>query len=461
MNGRRTARFIALTLEVMPVMPALQAARSRLIPALLLAALGTACQRQSPASDLGRENEVTQMAAVEVVQARTGALPLTERLTGTVRAAGEVGIFAEVSAPIAEVYVDNGDDVRKGDPLVRLRPPGAQSQLQQARSSLNSARAEVEQARATLREAEAQLTRIQLLAERGLVSRVDLDTQRTRAETARAALARAEAQVGLAQATVAERAEVRDQTIVRAPISGRVGQRNAEVGMRVDLQTPLFVIGSLDRMRVEVPVTQEILAGIRVGQPVEIRPGGRSGTPIAAQVSRISPFLQEASLSAEVEIDVPNESGRLVPGMFVTVDIAYGESEQATIVPASAVHTHTTTGERGVYVSSVTPEAVTASTADEEGGGLSPDTVRLSFRPVEIVAEGAQTTGIAGVRPGEWVVVVGQHLLSAQSGDGDPQARIRVIEWERILDLQALQRQDVLRQFMERQQQLAVDTASP
>jgi RND family efflux transporter MFP subunit len=357
----------------MPLLPSLSDARARLALLVLAALLCTACQNQSRASDFGRGEDAFQVAAVEVVQVREGALPLTERLTGTVRAAGEVGIFPEVSAPVAEVYVDNGDDVRRGDPLVRLRPTGAQSQLRQAQSGLTSARADVELARATLREAETQLTRLRNLAERGLISRVELDTQRTRAETARAALARAEAQVALADATVAERTEVRDQTIVRAPISGRVGQRNAEIGMRVDPQMPLFVIGRLQNMRVEVPVTQEILAGIRVGQPVEIRPGGRQGAPIPAQVSRISPFLQEASLSAEVEIDVPNDGGRLVPGMFITVDLAYGESERAAIVPASAVHTHPVTGERGVYVSSVEPAAVNASTADEEGGGLSPE----------------------------------------------------------------------------------------
>jgi RND family efflux transporter MFP subunit len=444
----------------MTLLLSLSRARSRLGLFALAALLCTACQKQSRASDFRGGADAFQAGAVEVVQVREGALPLTERLTGTVRAAGEVGIFPEVSAPVAEVYVNNGDDVRRGDPLVRLRPTGAQSQLRQAQSGLTSARADVELARATLREAETQLTRLQNLAERGLISRVELDTQRTRAETARAALARAEAQVALADATVAERTEVRDQTIVRAPISGRVGQRNAEVGMRVDPQMPIFVIGRLQNMRVEVPVTQEILSGVRVGQPVEIRPGGRQGAPIAAQVSRISPFLQEASLSAEVEIDVPNDGGRLVPGMFVTVDLAYGESERAAIVPASALHTHPVTGERGVYVSSVEPAAVNASTADEEGGGLSPEPVSLVFRPIDIVAEGAQTSGIDGVEPGAWVVVVGQHLLSAQTGGSAPQARIRVIDWERIIELQELQRPDVLRQFMDRQQQLAMETRS-
>jgi hypothetical protein len=53
------------------------------------------------------------------------------------------------------------------------------------------------------------------------------------------------------------------------------------------------------------------------------------------------------------------------------------------------------------------------------------------------------------------VVVVGQHLLGSQAADGPPQARVRSIEWDRILELQRLQRDDLLREFMEKQQRLA------
>jgi HlyD family secretion protein len=68
---------------------------------------------------------------------------------------------------------------------------------------------------------------------------------------------------------------------------------------------------------------------------------------------------------------------------------------------------------------------------------------------VDVVAEAAQTVGVGGVAAGEWVVVVGQHLLAAEP---EPEARPRAIEWDRILELQQLQRQDLLREFMERQQ---------
>jgi RND family efflux transporter MFP subunit len=425
-------------------------------PFALLGVLCTGCQSAETAatSTDGRFARDTQIAAVEVVRARQGGLPLVERLTGTVRAAGEVAIFPEIDGPVVEVYVDNGDAVRRGDPLVRLRDTGSQSQLDQARSGLAAARAEVKQAQAVVKEAETQFNRIQVLVDRGLMSVSESDTQRALVETARATLARASAQVAVAEALVAERADVLRQAIVRAPITGRIGQRNVEVGMRVDTQTPLFVIGRLENMRVEVPVTQDMLASIEIGQPVEIRPGGRSATPVRAQVSRISPFLQETSLSAEVEIDVRNNPGHLVPGMFVTVDMFYGESDEATLVPTSALYDHPITGERGVFVWLPAPTAVDTQALVGEASGLSPEPVDIVFRVVEVVAEGAQVVAIDGVASGTWVVVVGQHLLAAQQGSDPPQARVRVIDWDRIIELQGLQGEDLLQQFMERQQRL-------
>jgi hypothetical protein len=76
----------------------------------------------------------------------------------------------------------------------------------------------------------------------------------------------------------------------------------------------------------------------------------------------------------------------------------------------------------------------------------------VQFRPVDLVAEAPQTIGVDGVQPGEWIVVVGQHLLASEP---EPQARLHAIEWDRILELQQLQRQDLLREFMERQQRAA------
>jgi hypothetical protein len=94
-------------------------------------------------------------------------------------------------------------------------------------------------------------------------------------------------------------------------------------------------------------------------------------------------------------------------------------------------------------------------------GGLSPDPVAIAFHTVTVLAEGGQTAAVEGVAPGRWVVAIGQHLLAAQQHGGSPQARIRIIDWDRILELQQLQRQDLLQRFMERQQQLPITRAAP
>ncbi len=389
--------------------------------------------------------------AVEVVPAREGRLPLSERLTGTVRATGEVAIYPQATGSVAEVLVQNGSRVARGDVLVRIRSAGTGAQVDQARSGLVVARAAEREAAAILDQLESQYDRYSSLGEQGLVPADTVATLRGQVQAARASLARAKAEVAQAQATVAERTDLQSQTVVRAPIAGRVGQRNAEVGMRVDPQTALFTIGRLDTVRVEVPVTQDLLATLARGQRVDITVPGRT-EPITAEVSRISPFLDDASFTAEVEIDVPNADGTLVPGMFVTVDIFHGQTGATTLVPVSALFTHPTTGERGVYVTPAPPDDVRGDAPIE----TATDPIQASFRPVSVVGEGRGLIGIDGVSQGEWVVVVGQHLLAEQATTGTPRARPRAIAWNRIMELQRLQRDDLLRSFMERQQRLGL-----
>ncbi len=414
----------------------------RLLP-LGAALMAAACGGPTAADSNSGSRPGRPVAAVEVVQAREGSLPLVERLTGTARAFGEVAIFPEASGRIVEVLVNNGAAVTKGQPLVRIQTAESRPQLDQARSQLTVAQAQVREAEAVLSDLLRQLGRTTTLAERGLVSRQEVDTQQSQVDAGRATVQRAQAQVKAASAVVAGRSAVQRQSMVRAPISGRVGQRDAEVGMIVDGQTQLFIVGQLDRMRIEVPVAQDVLAEIRRGQRVEVM--ARDGDPpIVAAVSRISPFLSPGAFSGEVEIDVPN-AGTLVPGMFVTVDIHYGESAAATLVPTSAIYENPVTGDTGVFVVSDPPDKVKISMAE-----LGQDPVAVPFRRVEVLATGRQTVGVSGLRPGDWVVVVGQHLLT----DSDsPEARIRALSWDHILNLQGLQREDLLRQFMDKQRQ--------
>jgi RND family efflux transporter MFP subunit len=252
-----------------------------------------------------------------------------------------------------------------------------------------------------------------------------------------------------AEATLAERRSALGKTVVRSPLDGRVGQRAVEPGTIVDAGTVLFEVGSLDELQVEIPLTGEMLGRVHAGSAVEIRADALAA-PLRATLSRISPFLAETSFSTTGEIDVPNPDGRLRPGMFVNVDVLYGETEQATLVPASAVWEDPRTGTRGAYVVSLPANA--AEPAAGEKASLSAETHAAAFRPLEVVAEGRDAIGVSGVKPGEWVVTVGQNLLQ---GEEKPQARVRTVRWDAVLRLQGLQREDLLHGFLERQQQIA------
>ncbi|NIR94021.1 MAG: efflux RND transporter periplasmic adaptor subunit, partial [Gammaproteobacteria bacterium] len=154
-----------------------------------------------------------------------------------------------------------------------------------------------------------------------------------------------------AQANVDEQEENLSQTVIRAPVAGSVGNRNAEIGMLVTPNTRLFTLGQLDNIKVEVVLTDRMLNYIEEGQRSEIVASNLISGPVSAPLSRISPFLHPVTHSTEAEIDLANPEGRLKPGMFVTVDIFYGQSERATLVPLSSLYEHPARGATGVYVS--------------------------------------------------------------------------------------------------------------
>lgn len=371
---------------------------------------------------------------VEVVRARSGALPITERVTGTVKARNQVEIRAEVDAPIVEVYVRGGEAVRKGQPLVRHRDVELREQLRRAEADVQVAEAAARQERARAGEVEAQVRRSRTLAAEKLISEAELETLEAQLAAARAAADEAAARIAQARAIADERRAALSRTIVRAPVDGRIGQRNAEVGMLARADTLLFLIGDLDRVIVEIPLTQEVLVKVRDGAPVLIQAGGDSRR---ATLSRISPFLSAGSRSAIAEIDLPNDDGRLRPGMSVNVDVVSGQSQAATLVPLSALHEDPRSGRLSVFVTAEAPQEQARP---------------VTNRAVDVLARSSGTAAVTGVKDGEWVVSSGQHLIAR---DDATTVRVRPTTWERIMQLQGLQREDLLADFLDKQQAIA------
>ena len=411
-----------------------------------------------------QESSAPPLPLVEAIETRRGALPLEEVVPGVVRARNQVAIRPEISGRVVEVLVRSGEAVSQGQALVRLDDSETRERLRQAEADVRLEQAAAAAARARVAEREARVARTRALAEQELVSTLELETLEAQLAALQASADEAEARVEQAQAAVEERRSALEKTVVRAPVEGKVGDRRAEVGMLVDPSNVLFLVGDLDELIVEVNLTEEMLSSVHEGLPVVIEPR-TSTSPVLGELSRISPFLAEESFTTLGEIDVDNREGRLRPGMFVTVRILVGESQQATLIPISAIWEEPGTAQSIVFVV-LDPEGLESPTDSQAPTGEQERTT--DYRVVEVLAEGRGAAGVTGLEEGDWVVTVGQHLLNAErrslaassgaTGDSPPdgvRARIRPVSWAHVLELQDLQDEDLLEGFLEKQRLVA------
>lgn len=385
----------------------------------------------------GGERGMT-IPAVEAVQAQRGALPLEERLTGRVSARNQTEIYPEVSGPITEIYVDNGDYANAGDPLVQLRDSEYIERYEQAVAGLDIARAQTRQAEANLQQLDNQARRVRELTERQLETTANLETIEVQVAVARANVDLREAQENQARSQLEERRLELVNTTVRAPISGLVGLRNAERGQMASTGSPLFLIGDVDEVRIEILLTERMLNYIREGMSVNLYSDNWPNTMLDARISRISPFLDPQTLRTQAYIDMVNPDALMRPGMFVNVDVLYGETEQAVLIPNSAIYRHPRTGIEGVYVMNAPGEEL-RPVAEVDGAPAVSPPLPVSFVPIDIIAAGRMASGVRGVQEGQWVVTVGQNMLAG----GVSQARARLMAWDRMMQMQRMQSRDI------------------
>lgn len=402
----------------------------------------TACEErnastQQPGGAPG-QGPAKAIPAVEVIQTQYGRLPLEERFSGVVRANNQVDIVPMVSGVVADVLVENGGRVTKDMVLVRLRDEEFRQRIAGAESGYQIARAQESQAHANFREVEANFNRTKELVEKKLTSDLELETGTARLDAAKANWQLAKARSNQAWANLKEQQVLQSQFEVRSPIDGYVGTRAVDVGQMVTTQTRMFVVGDLDIVRVQFSLSEAMLPFIREGQTAVITSDAFPDSSIRAPLTRISPFLNPVTHTTQAEIELGNAGRLLRPGMFVSVDILYGESELATLVPNAAIFKDPRTGIEGIWMSKQL--GVEIQPVQDSGQGALSEPVDMVFQPVQILARGRSVAGVIGIESGKWVVCVGQNLLIGQK----PVARTRSADWTRILTLQELRDANLL-----------------
>jgi HlyD family secretion protein len=284
-----------------------------------------------------------------------------------------------------------------------------------------------------------QLARVEELRARQLETQSALETIRAQVAVAEADLDLRRAQQRQVESQLQERRLDLERTVVRAPVSGTIGLRSAERGQIVGPNSRLFLIGDLSSMQVEILLTERNLQYIHQGMPVNLYSDSWTDTVIEGEIARISPFLDSSTLRTQAYIEVDNSSGLLRPGMFVTVDVMYGQTDEAVLIPNAAIYRHPRTGVEGIFVMQPPPEEEFRPVAEIDGAPALTPAQPVRFVPVSVIASGRMATGVQGIQEGEWVVTVGQNLLINNVSE----ARARVMPWERMMQMQRMQSRDL------------------
>jgi RND family efflux transporter MFP subunit len=272
-----------------------------------------------PAAGGGRGGQIPSVTVVvpgrsEVTRTITASGALAARRDQPVGVAGEGGL-------VRAVLVDAGSWVRQGQVLATIdRSVQSQTAAQLAAS--------VQVARADAALAQNEFDRSASLVSRGFVSKADLDRKKAARDAANARVRVAQAQLGATRAQIG-------RLDIRAPTSGLILSRSIEVGQIVSGGAGgLFRLARGGEMEMRAQLSQQDLAGMRVGLPASVTPLG-STTSLSGSIWQVSPIIDPQSRLGEVRIAVPYSSA-IRPGGFAEARIAAG-STTAPLLPQSSV----------------------------------------------------------------------------------------------------------------------------
>jgi HlyD family secretion protein len=283
----------------------------------------------------------------------------TVSATGKIQPEVEVKISSEVSGEILDLPYKEGQQVEKGDLLVRVNPDLIQSAVSRSQASYQNVKAGLEQADASLKEAKANYDRSKSLFDRGVISKADWDRAIAAFETATAARSSAYYSVKSAAATVNEAKDNLGRTTIYAPMSGTISLLNVELGERVVgtqqmAGTEILRVANLNNMEVEVDVNENDIVKVQIGDSTLVEvdaylkkefkgvvteiANSAAGALTADQVTnfRVKVRILEESYADLLE-GKPETYSPFRPGMTATVDIITNKINNSIAVPISSI----------------------------------------------------------------------------------------------------------------------------
>ena len=369
------------------------------------------------------------------IEVRTEEVELRDLLevvtaSGNIRARRTVDVSSDVSAKVAELLIDEGEDVVRRQLLLRLEPNQYQAALSRNEASLAQAEAQQTRQEANLLQARRDLDRLLNLRARDsvLVSGLQVDDARTRVDVALAMLSSSQHGVSQWRASVDEAQEQLSKTIFRAPIAGKVTRLNVEEGETVIIGTMnnpgslVLTISDLSVIEVVVQVDETDVPAISVGDSATIRIDAFDDAEFTGRVTEIGNSAinppaqqaagQQAAIDFEVVLTLDLNEALLRSDLSATADIVTESRWNVLAVPIIALTVRE--DERDTTEADSSDDEVD----DVEGVFVVSDGT-VTFTPVQVGIAGQEYFEIlSGVSVGD-TVVAGPYQRIRQLSDGD------------------------------------------
>jgi HlyD family secretion protein len=287
--------------------------------ALALAALGSSGQPAKPAANVGNiASAPARAVSIAHVESRTMGGSLTA--SGLLVAREEAAVGPQVTGHrVAAVLADEGDVVRAGQPLARLDPSLLEARIAQARAA-------VEQARAQAAQAEGDAGRVEGLDGSGVLADEQIATRRLQARSAKAAVEVARAQLRDLEVQAAK-------LVVRAPVSGRVLQRNVRPGdIASPAAEPMFRLLRDQLVELDAELPEDALDGLAKDMKAQVQLP--AGARFEARVRFVSPRVDPQTKLGRVRLALPVDE-RLRPGGFARATLARAARPVAAVPEAA------------------------------------------------------------------------------------------------------------------------------
>ena len=298
-----------------------------------------------------KEVEIQQVALMDIVEKVSA--------TGKIQPEVEVKISSEVSGEIIDLPFKEGQQVKKGDLLVRVNPDLIQSAVNRSQATYQNIKSGLEQAEASLREAKSNYDRNKQLFEKGIISKSEWDKAVSGYEIAQASRQSAYYNVQSAGASVNEARDNLNRTTIYAPMSGTISKLDVELGERVVgtqqmAGTEILRVANLNNMEVEIDVNENDIVKVQIGDSAIVEVDAYlkkefKGVVTAIANSAAGALTADQVTNFKVKVRIVEESYKDLmegkgenyspfrPGMTATVDIITKRRQNVVSVPISAI----------------------------------------------------------------------------------------------------------------------------